>query len=1556
MLSRRLLLALLCLIAMPALAAPTQRPLDPDRPDAAATTATMVRADESGIELRLELGQVEAETISLAGRQWTALDLVDGSHEGEPGQPALPVWTTLIVVPDGASLQATATAGRKHALTGLDLQPWQPLSDGDAAAPVVDAAWYAAGGRCERELVSVGEPARMGGVTVAPVMVRPVSYDAATRTATVAETVNVQLTWSDGRTADPGRVSPAMQRLLADAALNWPETPMLVDGGGGVHGTWVAIIPAISSVREALTPLVDWRQRQGYKVIVADLNETGPTPELILAYLQNLYDTLEAPLEFVTLVGDGNGSLAVPTWREGRSGYQGEGDHYYTLLDGADQLPDIHAGRLSCRNISELNGIVAKIVAYETDPPRASTDWFERGLVVGDPEDSGMSTVFCARWLADQLYAVDYERVYTIFSGNFLDQMIAEIDAGRSVFGYRGFYGMSGFNSGHASILSNGGMLPFSIFPTCDTGSFLVDTNCRSEALLRAPNGGSIGAVGTATSGTHTRYNNCFFYGVFEGLLHGTDHRQGAAMTRSRLELFRNYGVNEPNVVEIWSTWNSLMGDPATDIWLGVPSELEVSYPSAVPLGAGSVPVTVMAGGVPVVGAHVAAVANDGWRSTLITDDAGQVLLPMEGVTASQLHLTVSGHGLIPYRGFLTVADQDHWVALDAFELDGDGVAVPAENLGLTLTLRNLGQQTADQVTATVTSRSAWLTVTAGSVDFGTIVSGATATGAVPAQVVVAPNAPDGAVCQLGVVVSSATGTWESQLVLTVAGSDLAPADPIYSAGAAGPGVSTEIIVAVSNDGSLPMGASQAWLRTRSLWVTLTDSTGSYGAIPVGGQADNAGDTFAVTFAADMVDGSSVPLTLVLEDADGMRRRMDFSVPVGTRTAVDPTGPDAYGYYAFDDGDVGYAETRAFDWVEIDPDRGGPGTLVGLSDFSYEQDDVELVDLPFPFRYYGQEFATLTVCSNGWVSFDEEAIPFWRNWNVPAAGSPDAMIAVFWDDLRLVASGKVYHWYDAAENRYIVQWSRMPNLLEGVQTCQLILLDPAHYPTLSLDGIIVCQYLDVDNNDHERNYATLGIQSPGGTDGVCYSYYATEPPGGVAPHGGMAITYVPKGRREPITCEVSPGVLEVTLPVGGQQDHTLYVANDGELGTPLMYEIVQVDPVVGQPGAKDMTGCTVSVDQTGFLPGEPLDIQVTLYNGSPDNEWIEAFLIELPEGVNLIGGTDLFDGTHSLFWQDGAGDGADAHWVGQGADMINQYQTAVGTFTIQVDYGMGDLDLPWTMNGDVYGAPPHDLTGTIHLSADGNLLNILSPDGGEFWSLGEERQVTWENSPDVTDLSVELSRDDGATWDVIAASVPSADGFVSWIVTEPVSGQCLVRVTSLDNALVTDASTAPFTIQNDLSWLALDAMAGEVIAGNTAQHALHFDATGLVEGSYYQILRVDHNAGPPIIVPVTLIVDGTSGTDQVPLATTLAQNHPNPFNPSTRIEFALARGTRVDLAVFDLTGRRLARLISGDLASGRHTVLWDGRGDDGRGLPSGTYLYRLVTGDEVFSRKLTLLK
>jgi hypothetical protein len=88
----------------------------------------------------------------------------------------------------------------------------------------------------------------------------------------------------------------------------------------------------------------------------------------------------------------------------------------------------------------------------------------------------------------------------------------------------------------------------------------------------------------------------------------------------------------------------------------------------------------------------------------------------------------------------------------------------------------------------------------------------------------------------------------------------------------------------------------------------------------------------------------------------------------------------------------------------------------------------------------------------------------------------------------------------------------------------------------------------------------------------------------------------------------------------------------------------------------------------------------------------------------------------------------------------------------------------------------------------------------------------------------------------------------------------------------------------------------------------------------------------------------------------LEQNRPNPFNPRTTIQFSLMRKGHVELAIFDLSGRKVTTLVTQDLGSGDYTVTWDGTDQRGNVLPSGLYLYRLHTDHNILARKMILLR
>ncbi len=127
---------------------------------------------------------------------------------------------------------------------------------------------------------------------------------------------------------------------------------------------------------------------------------------------------------------------------------------------------------------------------------------------------------------------------------------------------------------------------------------------------------------------------------------------------------------------------------------------------------------------------------------------------------------------------------------------------------------------------------------------------------------------------------------------------------------------------------------------------------------------------------------------------------------------------------------------------------------------------------------------------------------------------------------------------------------------------------------------------------------------------------------------------------------------------------------------------------------------------------------------------------------------------------------------------------------------------------------------------------------------------------------------------------------------------------------------------------------------------LRLYSDGAVEGWGWAIDNLVIQVGSP-----------TAVEDEVPSRlVTLAQNAPNPFNPSTKIRYTLARDTDVTLRVFDVRGREVRTLFRGPQIAGTHEVEWDGRTDAGGAAASGVYVYRLLAGGETQQKSMTLVK
>jgi beta-glucanase (GH16 family) len=94
----------------------------------------------------------------------------------------------------------------------------------------------------------------------------------------------------------------------------------------------------------------------------------------------------------------------------------------------------------------------------------------------------------------------------------------------------------------------------------------------------------------------------------------------------------------------------------------------------------------------------------------------------------------------------------------------------------------------------------------------------------------------------------------------------------------------------------------------------------------------------------------------------------------------------------------------------------------------------------------------------------------------------------------------------------------------------------------------------------------------------------------------------------------------------------------------------------------------------------------------------------------------------------------------------------------------------------------------------------------------------------------------------------------------------------------------------------------------------------------------------------------------IPTSFTLHQNFPNPFNPTTTINYDLAQDSFVNITIYDMLGNMVNNLVNTNLSSGYKSVKWDGTNDQGKHVSAGVYFYTIQTGVHRQTKKMILLK
>ncbi|HHE47127.1 MAG TPA: hypothetical protein ENL08_05440, partial [Bacteroidetes bacterium] len=1124
----------------------------PDVSDATDHYVILREADESSARLKFDLGNLSHDRLLIDQEEYDRFVIEGESDAGPEGWPQLPSLARFMLIPPRAGVGLRISGLKTRIERGINPIPRQaPAREGEpellqADSPdprvgelYIDRASLEYEGFWPPEIVRLGKPAIMRGYRIIPIIINPLRWNPRSGEMEIVESVDIELDFNSDENMvnmvenpDRPRPSPSVDRMISQLVMN-PPPPRRDDPRLG--GSILYVIPNRNDVEEALEPLIEWRRRMGWTVDV--MRAQGPAQNNIRSAIQEAYEEWDVPPEYVVLVADaphegGNNYILGYFDHRGRSNWPYESDHDFACLEGDDILPEVAVGRYSYNSINMLNGILDKIILYESDPYIGEDDeagWQKRAAVTSVDQRSGWSSIDMCRWAKQLFLRHDFDEVAEAYfpNANEANFIPTEIENGISFFVFRGHLWMGQFGGQRFTAidgLRNNQMLNLSIIATCNTGDYgenISSDAYHSERFLRNPHGGSIGSIG-ASGASHTSYNNLITCGIVRGPVAAGIYTQGWALMLGKLDLYRCYSGRDDSEHQHTGNENwlqhtylyNLMGDPATDLYTDVPQALIVDHPDVIRQGETRFEVNVaydLEEDLPAQDVHVCLYKPDEFQLVQMTDESGHATfnLDPEWTEEGEIQLTVSGHNLMPYLEEFDIEAAGAFIGagsvpddLDddeegASRGDGDGVANPTEIIELPLEIVNYGGERPGGRMIAALSPALHNLAVAADADTVSFEAAPDCGESVTADFVVEIGGgfPHGQNAVFDLTVSAGDESWVSAVRIPVVGPQIELAgfewdgDPLRSASSA------DFTVTLRNSGeknSPPLAVSL---------VSLTESAEAGNAvrhidegIQIGAEASPDG-YFTISARVYHMGGERVDLALLTEGDDGFQDTVFFPVYAEPPESDKPFGPDGYGYLCVDDTDTSWFDFPVFEWVEIDPGQDGPGEDTDLSDSGAERDDNIVMNLPFTFVYYGEEFDRVTICTNGWLALGNYPdLATSVNRRIPGGLVAPAMVAPFWDDLLTREDSGIYTWYDEENHRFIVEWSRMRRLEQGgqvggLETFEAILHDPMHHPSFTGDGEIIFQYLNVENRRScnqlwDTPYATVGIGNPDMNDGL----------------------------------------------------------------------------------------------------------------------------------------------------------------------------------------------------------------------------------------------------------------------------------------------------------------------------------------------------------------------------------------------------------------------------------------------------------------------------------------
>ncbi len=819
----------------------------------------LMQSNFDRIEFEVRVFGMRSEELQTKGGVFNQLSLPEYGITNVIGEPELPVIRKMVQIPYGATVNVEVIASEvsEKSLSELGItnriipvQPPIPKIEGawEKAEFVIHEDFYQTDQFFPTQVVKKGEIGIIRGHRFVMVEVFPVSYNPVSGRLRVYSDIKIRvnLVGSDRSTTESmlaRYASQPFEELCQDMFINYSTYADLLKGLPTLPIGYLIIVR--NSFQSQVTPLADWKTKKGFHVTVATTTQTGTTTTSIKNYIQNAYNNWPIPPTYVLFFGDTD---SIPTYTGTYSGTAT--DLYYVQMDG-DMFADILRARFPVRSTTEATNMVNKLLYYE-NPTSPDLEWMRHELFIASSDHSSLVEATHRYAIFNYLVpmGVIVDSLWERLGGVTATAITYSINAGKAIVCYSGHGSSSGwatgsFYSSNVQNLSNSNEYPLVLSHACSTNPF-NQTECFGEVWVKVPNKGGIAFWGASNS-SYWDQDDILERRMFLAAFAETCYAVAAMTDKALLHLAEYYGANDPDVKYYFDMYN-VLGDPSVDIWTYIASNLLVDYPSTVPMAPSQVTITVNRTGGPVYGALVCLRKGAEVFESGYTDAAGQVTLSVSPTTPGYLELTVTAHNALPYEDSIMVVPGSY-VLFDGWYVDddssgesrgnNDGDVDFGETIELPMVLKNIGDSTALNVQAVLSTTNPLITMSDSQEIYGNIAGHDTVRCPDDFDFAVSPEIQDSTLVTFQLDITATNGSWtyrdlnllvhapslvyKSSIVDDIGGNENGEPDP---------GETCNMRVTLKNKGSQEAVQVSGNLTCNSPYVTVTASSSAYPDIP----------------------------------------------------------------------------------------------------------------------------------------------------------------------------------------------------------------------------------------------------------------------------------------------------------------------------------------------------------------------------------------------------------------------------------------------------------------------------------------------------------------------------------------------------------------------------------------------------------------------------------------------------------------------------------------------------------------------------------------------------